>query len=169
MSALPARLPDIALETLQGEAVALHDPSATARLVVLYRHDCDVCRLVLPVIERVSRAFHGQKLLTLGVSSSDADATLDVINEHGLCFPQALDEQGLVAAALAVEQVPTLVLADARGSVVARCSGLDAAALTEVLVAAARLSGAAESEIRRAIEAFKLPAPRPGSALPSRA
>ena len=163
MSNIPVRLPDIELKTLQGEAVALRDPSATARLVVLYRHDCDVCRLVLPVIERVSRAFHGKRLLTLGISSSDAGATLAAINEHGLCFPQALDENGLVAAALAVERVPTLVLADAEGNVVARCTDLDAVALTDVLITAARLSSASETEIRRAVEAFKLPAPRAGS------
>jgi peroxiredoxin len=164
-SGSPPRLPDIALITLQGEPVALRDPAAAARLVILYRHDCEVCRLVLPVIERVSRAFHGQKLLTLGVSSSDADETLDCINEHGLCFPQALDADGVVAAALAAERVPTVVLADGRGDIVARCADLDAAALTDVLLAAARLSGAPEAEIRRAIAAFKLPDARPGSPL----
>jgi peroxiredoxin len=152
----PVLLPDVVLPTLQGETAALRDPTASARLVVLYRHDCDVCRVVLPVIERVTRAFHGKKLLTLGVSLSDADATLDVINEHGLCFPQALDTDRVVERALAVERVPTIVLADADGLVVARCAGLDAAALTNVLLAAARLSGADEAEVRRAVEAFKL-------------
>ena len=168
MSAAPDHLPDIELETLQGEPVALRDPAAAARLVVLYRHDCAVCHLVLPVIERVSRAFHGQKLLTLGVSSSDADATLDTINEHGLCFPQALDEQGLVATALGIDSVPALVLADGEGAIVARCAGLDATALSEVLLAAARLSSASEQEVRRAIEAFRLPASRPGSPVRAR-
>lgn len=165
MSATRERLPDVVLPTLQGESAALRDPAATARLIVLYRHDCEVCHLVLPVIERVTRAFHGKRLLTLGVSLSDADATLDAINEHGLCFPQALDERGLVATALGVARLPAVVLADADGAVLARCADLDADALTDVLLAAARASGADEDEIRRAVASFRLPPARAGSAV----
>src|SRR5262245_9027903 len=87
----PARLPDVTLATLQGEPAALRDPAATARLVIVYRHACPYSNEVLPVIERVTRAFHGKRLLTLGLSLGGEDDTLDAIIEHGLCFPQALD------------------------------------------------------------------------------
>jgi peroxiredoxin len=157
-------LPEIELTTLQGEAVALRDPSAAARLVVLYRHDCEPCRQVLPVIERVTRAFHGQRLLTLGVSQSDGDGTLDTIIEHGLCFPQALDADLAVSAALQVSVLPTLVLADGAGTIVARCDGRDRDALLDLLLVAARIAGADEAEIRRAVDAFALPAERAGGA-----
>lgn len=159
-----AVLPAATLATLQGDSVVLHDPAVPARLVIVYRHDCEPCRQVLPVIERVTRAFHGQRLLTLGVSQSDGDGTLDTIIEHGLCFPQALDADLAVSAALQVSVLPTLVLADAAGTVVARCDGRDRDALIDLLLAAARIAGADEAEIRRAVDAFALPAERVGGA-----
>jgi peroxiredoxin len=157
------QLPALTLTTLQGEPAALRGDPPMPRLLVVYKRDCETCGLLLPAIERLSRSLHGHRLLTLGVSQSSADDTLDAINEHGLCFPQALDANGLVATALGIESVPALVLADGEGAIVARCTGLDAAALREVLLAAARLSSASEQEVGRAIEAFKLPESQPGS------
>ncbi|MEW6268801.1 MAG: redoxin domain-containing protein [Thermodesulfobacteriota bacterium] len=159
-----ATLPALELETLQGEKVALRDPAAAARLIVVYKHDCETCQTVLPVIERVSRAFHGKKLLTLGVSQSDADATLDTINEHGLCFPQALDADLALSFALELEVVPVVLLATPGGDVIARSDALDLPQLTGVLTNAARLSGVDERVVRRALAAFELPAFRPGCA-----
>ncbi len=156
-------LPALELETLQGETVALRDPSAVARLIVVYRHDCPTCEILLPVIERVSRAFHGKRLLTLGVSQSDPDATLDTINEHGLCFPQALDRGLALSRALDLEVVPALLLAAPGGALLARADALDLGRLTAVLTDAARLCGADEDAVRRVVAAFDLPAFRTGS------
>lgn len=153
------------LATLQGEPAVLRDPTATARLVVAYRHTCPFSNEVLPVIERVTRAFHGKRLLTLGLSLGTEDDTLDAINEHGLCFPQALDRNAGVARELDVKQTPTVLLADADGTIVARCDGRDRAALLDVLAHAARLSGADETEVRRAAETFALPNERAGTPL----
>jgi hypothetical protein len=102
--------------------------------------------------------------LTLGLSQSDADGTLDTIIEHGLCFPQALDCDLAVSGALDVTILPTVLLADSTGAIVARCDGRDRDALLEVLVAAAGLAGADEADIRRAVDAFALPAERAGTA-----
>ena len=160
-----ARLPDVTLATLQGEPALLRDPSATARLVLVYRHACPFSHEVLPVIERVTRAFHGKRLLTLGLSLGTEDDTLDAIIEHGLCFPQALDASAEVARGLNVELTPTVLLGNADGTIVARCDGRDRAALLDVLAHAARLSGADEAEVRRAAESFPLPPERTGTPL----
>ena len=161
----PARLPDVTLATLQGEPAVLRDPTATARLVIAYRHACPFSNEVLPVIERVTRAFHGKRLLTLGLSLGTEDDTLDAIIEHGLCFPQALDAAARVARELHVKQTPTVLLAAADGTIVARCDGRDRAALLELLAHAARLSGADDTEVRRAAESFALPPERAGTPL----
>ena len=161
----PARLPDVTLATLQGEPAVLCDPTATARLVIAYRHACPFSNEVLPVIERVTRAFHGKRLLTLGLSLGTEDDTLDAIIEHGLCFPQALDAAARVARELHVKQTPTVLLAAADGTIVARCDGRDRAALLELLSHAARLSGADDTEVRRAAESFALPTERAGTPL----
>jgi peroxiredoxin len=161
----PARLPDATLATLQGEPVALQDPTATARLVIVYRHACPFSNEVLPVIERVTRAFHGKRLLTLGLSLGSEDDTLDAIIEHGLCFPQAVDTGGQISTALGVELTPTVVLATNDATIVARCDGRDRSTLLELLAHAARLSGADETEVRRAAESFALPPERAGTPL----
>lgn len=165
MTAARGRLPDVTLATLQGEPAVLRDPTASARLVLVYRHACPFSHEVLPVIERVTRAFHGKRLLTLGLSLGTEDDTLDAIIEHGLCFPQALDADARVARDLDVEMTPTVLLADADGTIVARCDGRDRATLLDVLAHAARLSGADEAEVRRAAESFALPAEHAGSPL----
>ena len=165
MTTAPARLPDVTLATLQGEPAVLRDPTATARLVIAYRHACPFSNEVLPVIERVTRAFHGKRLLTLGLSLGTEDDTLDAIIEHGLCFPQALDAAARVARELHVKQTPTVLLAAADGTIVARCDGRDRAALLELLAHAARLSGADDTEVRRAAESFALPPERAGTPL----
>ena len=162
-----ARLPDVTLATLQGEPAVLRDPAAAARLVLVYRHTCPFSHEVLPVIERVTRAFHGKRLLTLGLSLGTEDDTLDAIIQHGLCFPQALDANAAVARGLDVKQTPTVLLADADadGTIVARCDGRDRAALLDLLAHAARLSGADEAEVRRAAESFPLPPEHAGTPL----
>lgn len=160
-----ARLPDVTLATLQGEPAVLRDPTATARLVVAYRHACPFSNEVLPVIERVTRAFHGKRLLTLGLSLGTEDDTLDAIIAHGLCFPQALDDGASVSRALGVTLTPTVLLATADGTIVARADGRDRTALLAVLAHAARLSGADEAEVRRAAESFPLPPERAGTPL----
>lgn len=165
MTDAPARLPDLTLATLQGEPIALRDPTATARLVIAYRHTCPFSNEVLPVIERVTRAFHGKRLLTLGLSLGTEDDTLDAIIEHGLCFPQALDADSAVTRALDITLTPTTLLAASDGTIVARCDGRDRTGLLDLLAHAARLSDADEAEVRRAAEAFPLPDERDGSAL----
>ncbi len=165
MTDAPARLPDVTLATLQGEPAILRDPTATARLVIAYRHTCPFSNEVLPVIERVTRAFHGKRLLTLGLSLGTEDDTLDAIIEHGLCFPQALDANSVVTRALDITVTPTILLAASDGTIVARCDGRDRTGLLDLLAHAARLSDADEAEVRRAAEAFPLPGERDGSAL----
>ena len=158
------KLPDLTLETLQHEPLRLRPEPPAPRLILVYKRDCETCGLVLPVVERISRPLHARGLETIGVSQSDEDATLDAINEHGLCFPQALDAHLALSFALELEVVPALLLFDADSEVVDRTDALDLAAFTRVVEAAARLAGADEPAIERAIAAFALPASRPGSA-----
>jgi hypothetical protein len=157
-----ATLPPLALETLQGEPLGV--AAGAPRLLVAWKRDCETCGLVLPAIERVSRALHARGLETVGIAQSGADDTLDAIGELGLCFPQALDRDLSASCALGVEIVPTLVLADGEGRVVARTCGLDLGELGALLRRAAGLCGADEGEIGRALDAFRLPPHRPGCA-----
>jgi peroxiredoxin len=157
-------IPDLTLETLQGERLRLRPDAGRARLLLVYKRDCETCSVVLPVLERLSRPLHGRGLETFGVSQSDADATLDAINEHGLCFPQVLDAELALSFALDLEVVPTLLLVDAAGEVVDRTDALELEALARVLKHAAQFAGLDEGEVDRGLRPFALPAFRPGCA-----
>ncbi|HZR84310.1 MAG TPA: TlpA disulfide reductase family protein [Candidatus Binatia bacterium] len=158
------RIPDLTLATLQGEKLRLRPEPPGVRLLLVYKRDCETCGLVLPVLERLSRPLHARGLETIGVSQSDADATLDAINEHGLCFPQALDSDLALSFALEMEVVPAVVLVDAEGEVLDRTDALDLDALTRVLHAAGDRAGVERAEIDRALAPFRLPSFRPGCA-----
>jgi peroxiredoxin len=158
------QLPDLTLETLQHETIRLRPEPPAPRLIVIYKRDCETCGVVLPVLERLSRPLHARGLETLGVSQSDDEATLDAINEHGLCFPQALDVDLALSFALDLEVVPAVLLVAADGEVLDRTDALELPALARVVGAAARLAGADEAALARTLAAFSLPAFRPGCA-----
>lgn len=160
----PTALPDIDLETLQGEPVALRPAPPAPRLWIAWKRDCETCALVLPAIERVARPLHARGLETIGVSQSSPDDTLDAIGEHGLCFPQALDRDLGFSFGLGIEVVPALFLVDAAGVIAGRVEGLDRAALEALLRDAAALCGADAGAIARDLAAFDLPDFRPGCA-----
>ncbi|MFM7735446.1 MAG: TlpA family protein disulfide reductase, partial [Alphaproteobacteria bacterium] len=155
-------LPRLSLETLQGEPIA--DAPGSPRLLVAWKRECATCALVLPAIERVSRSLHARGLETIGIAQDGPDDALDAIGELGLCFPQALDRDLAASFALGVEIVPTLVLADGAGRVLARTEALDRNELADLLRRAADLCGADPAEVARALESFRLPEHRPGCA-----
>src|SRR6185369_6900019 len=119
-------LPDLTLQTLQREPFRVRTEPPAPRLFLVYRCDCPGSALVLPVAERLSRPLHARGLETIGVSQSDEEATLDAINEHGLCFPQLLDAGLELTGALAIAVVPALLLFDADGALVDRAEPSDA-------------------------------------------
>jgi len=170
----PRRLPALVLPTVDGDAIALDGSppggapgtgsDLPARLIVVYEHDCATCDLVLPALERLTRPLHARRLLTIGVSQSDSEATLDFVARHGLCFPQALDEHLELSFAMQIEVVPTLLLVASDGAVVERSEALDRAELTHLLHAAASLSGVDTREIDRVLDTLRLPESRPGCA-----
>ncbi|MFM8412558.1 MAG: redoxin domain-containing protein [Alphaproteobacteria bacterium] len=155
-------LPRLSLETLQGEPIA--DAPGSPRLLVAWKRECATCALVLPAIERVSRSLHARGLETIGIAQDGPDDALDAIGELGLCFPQALDRDLAASFSLGVEIVPTLVLADGAGCVLARTEALDRDELADLLRRAADLCGADPAEVARVLDSFRLPERRPGCA-----
>jgi len=170
--ALATAFPAVTLPTLDGARTSLGGEAADspprgrapARIVAVYKHDCETCALVLPALERLTRRLHAAGVETIGVSQSDPEATLDFVSQHGLCFPQALDRELELSFALGLEVVPTVLLVAARGEIIARTEALDRAEIVALLHRAAELCGVEPGEIERAIAVSGLPASRPGCA-----
>ncbi|HEY3493850.1 MAG TPA: TlpA disulfide reductase family protein [Polyangiaceae bacterium] len=100
----------IRLSELEGKAVIL-DFWATW---------CMPCREQAPIIERVVKAFSGRGLVAVGVVTDDtAENVLAFAKRYGISYPSVLDDQYAVSRMYAVVGLPTLVVLDRKGSIVA--------------------------------------------------
>ncbi len=117
-------------------------------LLVLVKHDCDVCDQVLPVLDS-ARASGGAIRI---VSQSSAEDTAAQADRLQLSMPAELDPELELSSALDPDAVPAIVLID-RGQERDRVEGLDRQRLRD-------LAGQADIEL----ELDGLPERRPGCA-----
>jgi len=122
-------------------------PNAKASLADLKGHPvlldfwaswCGPCAMEAPVVDRVSRRFERKGLVVLGVNVSD---TPDVVRAYaaqkGLSYPMVTDPGSGVSNRFGVKQLPSLVMIDKQGNVMAFLTGVvDEAALNDIVTAA---------------------------------
>ena len=99
---------------------------------------CGPCAIEAPIVDRVSRRFEKKGLVVLGVNVSD---TPDVVRAYaaqkGLSYPMVLDPGSTVSGRYGVKQLPSLVVIDRQGNVLAFLTGMvDEAALNDIVTAA---------------------------------
>ena len=105
------------------ETVAATAPPPALDLLVFWKHNCATCELALPLVARLDRALAAAGLRVRGVAQSAPADTTAFAARHGLSFAQLDDSACLVSADYAIEVVPTFVLADASGTVLAAFEG----------------------------------------------
>ena len=106
---------NVRLSELEGKAVIL-DFWATW---------CLPCRTQAPIIDRVASQLAGRGLVALGIVTGDtAENAQRFITEHKVAYASVIDEQGETSREFAVEGLPTLVVLDRNGAVVAVRKGL---------------------------------------------
>jgi len=124
----PAGRTDVALADLKGSVVVL-DFWATW---------CGPCRAEGPVLERLGKRLGSRGVVVVGVNTSDEPDLAPLwAKKTGLTYPIVYDTGNRVARAYAVENLPTLVVVDRTGKVVARRTGVTGEAELEKLVAEA--------------------------------
>jgi peroxiredoxin len=105
---------------------------------------CVPCRVEMPAMERLYARLRDQGLVVLAVSidtDADAEAVRLFVREHRLTFPVGLDRKLRVVSLYGVRALPSTMLLDRRGYIVARAFGIrewdgpDAVALLEDLLA----------------------------------
>jgi thiol-disulfide isomerase/thioredoxin len=109
--------------TFDGETVALASLRGTPTVVNFFASTCAPCVKEMPALETVHRGLQEQVAflgLAVGDRPEDAQALVD---QTGVTYPTALDNDGAVIDALEGTLLPTTVLLDADGEVVARHSG----------------------------------------------
>ncbi len=99
---------------------------------------CGPCAMEAPVIDRISRRFEKKGLVVVGVNVSDSPEVIRAYaTQKGLSYPMALDAGSAASTAYGVRQLPSLVVIDRQGNVMAFLTGaVDEASLSEIVTAA---------------------------------
>jgi thiol-disulfide isomerase/thioredoxin len=111
--------------TFDGEEVPLADLVGTPTVVNFFASYCVPCITEMPAFEEVHQDLGpGAEVQFLGLAVSDRTADAEeLVRDTGVTYPTAEDKDGSVIAALEGIVLPTTVLLDADGAVVARHNG----------------------------------------------
>ncbi len=117
MEGFPA--PELQLVTLEGQPVRLSDLRGTPVILNFWTSWCPPCRLEMPALERVSKAYQG-RVHIIGVNVTVLDDLAKArafLQELGITFPIWLDETGAAMETYQVNALPTTFFIDARGMI----------------------------------------------------
>lgn len=120
------------------------DPGARMRLSELRGHAvvldfwatwCGPCTLQAPILDRIARRHQKRGLLVLGINVDEPSEIAGAYAiKKGLSYPIVLDENHGASNLYGVSQLPSLIVINKEGQVVAALSGIvDEAALDEVV------------------------------------
>jgi cytochrome c biogenesis protein CcmG/thiol:disulfide interchange protein DsbE len=127
-----------ASDGVPGARMSLADLKGRPVLLDFWASWCGPCALEAPVIDRVSRRFEKRGLVVLGVNVSDPpDVIKAYAAQKGLSYPMVLDPGSSVSGRYGVKQLPSLVVIDRQGNVLAFLTGMvDEASLSDIVTAA---------------------------------
>lgn len=127
--------PDLAtFTTFEGDTVPLSSLRGTPVLVNFFASTCVPCIKEMPALEEVHQELGGQ-ITFLGLAMQDRpEDALDLVERTGVTYRTAQDKDASVITALGGTVLPTTVLLDADGQIVALHNGeLDAARLRRLI------------------------------------
>ena len=107
-------------------------------LVNLWAPWCERCKTELPDLDRLSRRLEGCGVIVGVAVGEDAPHTAAFVHQHGLAYPQVVDEGFHLADALRQSRVPTTLVVDGEGSIVHVGLALDQAAVGALEAALSR-------------------------------
>jgi thiol-disulfide isomerase/thioredoxin len=116
--------PDFALEVVAsgaaGDRVHLEELKGKAVILDFWATWCEPCQRIAPVLDRISRKHQGKDLVVVGVNTSDQPGLAPLFaKKKGLSYPIVYDEGDQVAQRYGVTNLPTLVVINPQGNVVA--------------------------------------------------
>ena len=113
-----------ALEELAGQSFTLAVPQGSAVLVDFWASWCGPCRKSLPGLDRLNTAYAGRGLKVVGIAlDQDGGAVDRFLNSVPVGFQIVRDPGGELARRFQVVAMPTTLLLDGTGQVVARFEG----------------------------------------------
>jgi len=138
--------PEFALPSVSGEQFSLTEALKRGPVVAaFFKISCPVCQFTLPFIERLFKAYGGDRVTFLGISQDDVDATREFCQEYGLTFPALIDPEGYpgypASNDYGITNVPTYYLISPQCKVEVASVGLSKHALEQISEWLARFLG----------------------------
>jgi cytochrome c biogenesis protein CcmG, thiol:disulfide interchange protein DsbE len=134
--------PDFALPVVAngepGARVQMGELKGHAVILDFWATWCGPCAAQAPILDRLARRYEKKGLIVVGINVDDpAEATRDYALKKGLSYPMVVDLAHEAQGSYGVDKLPSLVVIDKEGRVLAFLTGLvDETALDEVITAA---------------------------------
>jgi len=123
--------PDFTVKTLAGEKRSLTDYRGKVVLIDFWATWCPPCRKGLPETQALAKAYGDRGLAVLAISDEDAKTVSPFIKTNHYSFPAYLDAGSRVSRAYHIAAIPTVVIIDKTGHLVAYMVGLQDPATIE--------------------------------------
>lgn len=108
----------------KGARLALEDLKGDAVLIDFWASWCGPCTLQAPIVDRIGKRYADRGFHVLGVNVDDpAQVAAAHARKMGVSYPILLDDAG-VQQAYGVSRLPSLVVIDRQGNIVAFTTGL---------------------------------------------
>ena len=116
--------PSFALQTLQGQQVALADGTRLPVLLNFWATWCYPCQAEHDLLQETAAALAGRARV-LGIVYNDSpEAVADYVAKHGAAYPQLIDPNSRVAIDYGVAGVPESFIIDGNGIIVHKQAGV---------------------------------------------
>jgi len=130
--------PDFKLDVLGGRQVTLSQLRGQVVMINLWASWCAPCRIEMPAIEKVYRAYRDQGFVVLGLNTTFQDSEIEAaafVDQLGLTFPILLDRSGATSNRYQLRALPSTYFVDRKGIIRAAVFGAMNDALIESKVA----------------------------------
>lgn len=120
----PLALPPFSVKALSGQQ--LDSSSLTGKITVLnfWATWCPPCKEEMPSMEAASKALKDEKFGIVAISVNETRKTVEAfIKKSGYTFPIYLDESGEVSSGFVTRGIPTTLIVDKDGMVIASIIG----------------------------------------------
>lgn len=110
--------PRFSLQTTGGYAISSDDLDGRPAVIVFWAGWCRICKEEAPEINKLAAEFESKGVKVVGINVGESDAQIaEGINEFGIRYTVAKDQDSATAKSFGVTGTPTIVILDKIGAV----------------------------------------------------